>query len=317
METHHELDDISGGLQSLSLDPPELLFDPTDEQGWLRDTFNNVPRYLFRVYTPNSRGRTDRVWTKSMDATHSDPNSQVDIFARDEPWEVAGMLERHLRWQEGLEDNFVSWTNSLLFAIVYMFHLHANTTNGSTFDDISLCVVDTTSFSKGVFLRDLDLISAFRIYNEGLQNFANLRSGSYYFGEYLSQGALKIQDKCQIVSAKAMIDQGLYTLQPEFRSFAQWPKQSRPPWAYPVLQLREDFQKGPAKRQETRQQEQQAAVDIGGIFGERWRLPVSANLFALRPRRRRDRHILAAFRSESFTGSLHLYSACNVTHADR
>jgi hypothetical protein len=34
--------------------------------------------------------------------------------------------------------------------------------NSSAFEDIFLCIVDTTLFSAGVFLWDLDLIRAFR-----------------------------------------------------------------------------------------------------------------------------------------------------------
>jgi hypothetical protein len=75
---------------------------------------------------------------------------------------------------EGPEDNLVSWTSSLLFAIAYIFHLHANSRDGSTFN-ISLCIVDTTGFPKRVFLRDMDLIRAYCSFDEDLQNFERLR----------------------------------------------------------------------------------------------------------------------------------------------
>ena len=156
------MDDIADGLGSLSLTPPEFLpFNPP-EGHWLRTTFNGVPRYLFRVYTPKSRGSTDRIWTKSMDAKDDKESSQLDIFARDDKEAVAAMLNRHLRWQEGNEDNLVPWTSSLLFALVYIFHLNANPRDRSAFGAISLCVVDTSGFIPGVFLRDLDLIREFR-----------------------------------------------------------------------------------------------------------------------------------------------------------
>jgi hypothetical protein len=70
--------------------------------------------------------------------------------------------------------------------------------DSSAFEDISLCVVDTTLFPPGVFLRDLDLIRAFRAFDEQLDDFGNLRlikrGELLYFGEYISQGALKIED---------------------------------------------------------------------------------------------------------------------------
>lgn len=250
MQTDQALNDISEGMQSLQLDLPDCLpFNPGGEKSWLRAAFNDVPRYLFRVSTPKSRGRTDKIWTRSMDVTNNIPNARLDIFARDNEQEVADMLNRHLRWWKGGEDNLVSWTSSLLFALVYVFHLHASMTDGSDFEDISLCVVDTTFFPPGVFLRDLDLIRAFRTFDEKLDDFGDLRlkkrGGLLYFGEYLSQGALRIEDKCRIVSAQKMIDQGLYDLQPRFREFAAWPKAWQPSWANPVLELREEFYREP------------------------------------------------------------------------
>jgi hypothetical protein len=218
------------------------------------------------------------------------------------------MLNRHLRWWEGAEDNLVSWTSSLLFALVYIFHLHANERDGSAFEDIFLCVVDTTLFPPGVFLQDLDLIRAFRTFDWQLADFENLRlykrRGLLYFGEYLSQGALKIENKCQIVSAQAMIDQGLYDLQPRFRDFAIWPRalQPPPPWVNPVLELREEFDEEPGDTLEASVEEHLAAKNNADLFGGRWALPVAANLFALRPRQRWNKRILATFRAPCFTG---------------
>jgi hypothetical protein len=126
-----------------------------------------------------------------MDATEGIGNPRLDIFARDKH-EVAEMLNRHLRWWSGDEDNLVSWTSSLLFALVYMFHLHANPSDASPLNEIYLCVTDTTMFPPGVFLRDMDLIQAFRAFDEtygkNLDDFERLRSADYYFGEYISPG---------------------------------------------------------------------------------------------------------------------------------
>ncbi|KAL5330966.1 hypothetical protein ACEPPN_000493 [Leptodophora sp. 'Broadleaf-Isolate-01'] len=63
-----------------------------------------------------------------------------------------------------------------------------------------------------------------------LEDFKGLRlKKDWYFGEYLSQGALKIEDKCQIVSAQAMIDRGLYDLRREFEEFSHWEIARKPP----------------------------------------------------------------------------------------
>lgn len=66
-------------------------------------------------------------------------------------------------------------------------------------------------------------------------------SGHYYFGEYLSQGALKIEGKCQIVSAQTLMDRGLFRIRSEFEHFAGWTPRAKPPWTKPVIKLRESF----------------------------------------------------------------------------
>jgi hypothetical protein len=302
------LGNLTDELQALSLSEC-LLFCPTGDKEWLREKFDDIPRYLFRVFTPNSCGTTDWSWTKSMDARHDSASYKMDIFARDDNKQVANMLYRHLMWLESSSDNLVSWTSSLLFALVYVFSLHANSRDGSTFDNIFLCIVDTTSFPEGVFLRDMDLICAYRSFDADLEDFEGLRSkkhnthsGSYYFGEYLSQGALKIEDRCQIVSAQAIIDKGLYDLQPKFEEFAKWERRPGPPWANPVISFREVFYKT-MKRQGIGKEEREAAIKIAQLFGPHWRLPVAANLIALLPRRSEDSDILQAFRAFPFTGS--------------
>ena len=221
---------------------------------------------------------------------------------------------------ESSEDNFVSWTSSLLFAIVYIFYLHASSRDGSTFDDISLCIVDTTHFPKGVFLRDMDLIRAYSAFDAGLRSLNSLRSkqhrtysGYFYFGEYLSQGALRIADCCQIIPAQAMIDGGLYNLQPEFKEFAMWERKEKPPWAEPVIRLREGFYGRMTERPEISDGEQEAAIKIAQLFDRRWRLPVAVNLIAMLPRRIEESDILQAFRRE-FTGSPPF--PCGIAHTD-
>lgn len=133
-------------------------------------------------------------------------------------------------------------------------------------------------------------------------------AGSFYFGEYRSQGALRIEDKCQIISAQAIIDQRLFLLQPEFKK----PMEKREPtWANEVVRLREAFYQKKADRQQIMKEELQAVINIAQLFGPRWRLPIAANLMALLPRRRGDSAILHAFRAPPFTSS-----SCSTNQAD-
>ncbi|KAF2787277.1 hypothetical protein K505DRAFT_353938 [Melanomma pulvis-pyrius CBS 109.77] len=290
------LESLEDQLTSLNLSPDEYLaYNPSKDRPWLLQKFDNIPRYLFRVYTPRSCGITDTSWTKSKNSRYGNQASRHDIFARTDDKAVAAMLHRHLMWQKG-DDNFVSWTSSLLFALVYIFHLHASLRDGSEFMDIHLCIIDTTRFARGVFLRGLDLIQAYRVVDSNLAQTEELRTrkhgGRYYFGEYLSQGALRIEGKCDIVSASALIDQGLFDLQPAFKEFTQWPKAFAPPWVYPVLKLRDEIR------------HKICSSSITQLFGSRWRLPMAANLIASLPYREEDSDILNFFKGTGFTGSL-------------
>ncbi|KAH0420028.1 hypothetical protein CcaCcLH18_14206 [Colletotrichum camelliae] len=208
------------------------------------------------------------------------------------------MINTHLRWWEGSSDNLVSWTTSLLFALVYIFHLRANIRDSSIFADIQLCVLDTSSFPQGVFLRDMDLIGAYKRYNSQLTELGLLRlkqhrrlPGFYYFGEYLSQGVLKIEGKCQIVSAQAMIDRGLYTILPQLEDFAQWEVQAKPPWASAVIELRHELYANVSERQRTSCDGLKAVINISELFGRGWRMPMAINILALSPHRSDDVNI--------------------------
>ncbi len=296
-------------LQALGLSEPKYLpFNPTGDKGWLREKFDEIPRYLFRVSTPKSDGTTDRFWVKSKDARRACADSRVDVLASDRNQHVASMLNRHLRWwgKSTDSDNFVSWTSSLLFALQYIFYRHTSSRDGSSLDSIYLCIVDTNSFPKGTFIRDIDLIRAYSLFDSGLKDFEGLRTrkhrdfaGSFYFGEYLSQGALKIEDKCQLVSAQAIIDLGLFKLQP---GFSKSMVAKKPAWANEVIRLREVFYQNLENLQPATKEELEAAINIAQLFGPSWRLPIAANLISLLPRQTQDEVIFQAFTAAPFTG---------------
>ena len=301
--------DLAEELQTLNLTEPEyLLFNPTGDRAWPRRNFDDVPRYLFRVSTPKSDGTTNRIWVKSKDAMHCHENSKMDVFESNQNQLMANTLERHLRWRGTTVslDNFVSWTSSLLFSIQYIFYRHTHSDDSSSLDKIYLCIVDTLNFPKGTFLRDMDLISAYCLFNTGLKDLEELRkrkhskfTGSYYFGEYLSQGALKVENKCRLVSAQAMVDGGLFDIQPKFK---QSISAQNPKLANKVIELREALYQSTTNPQKVTQERLEAAIKIAQLFGPRWRLPMAANLIALLPYGSENREILLAFTGASFTG---------------
>jgi hypothetical protein len=133
-----------------------------------------------------------------------------------------------------------------------------------------------------------------------------------YFGEYLSQDVLKIEGKCEIVSAQAMIDQGLYNLCREFENFAHWELRRSPPWAKPVVSLHKDLYQ--IESPEISNEKLQVAVNVAELFGSCWTLPIAANLIALLPGPKEDVAIIQVFRANLFTGSLLLPR--RITQAD-
>jgi hypothetical protein len=231
-------------------DEPEveqLLFKPPLHSGLAATALDGIPRYLFRVVTPYSDGTADETWVRSQSASQNKASSVVDIFHKldlEKRTVVARTLNLHLRWwpKDELDDNFVSWTSSLLFAIQYIFYRHLSPKDRSSWEDIKLYVIDTAQFPKGTFLADMDLIHAFCEYDttlgKNLGSFESLRKKQgYYFGEYLSQGSLKIENKFALIPAKDFFkfDQ-LRRLQPHFGDI-RIPNEA-PEWANEVIRLR-------------------------------------------------------------------------------
>ncbi|QYS99771.1 hypothetical protein H0G86_006889 [Trichoderma simmonsii] len=214
---------------------------------------------------------------------------EADIFSLKNKQSAADMLNRHLRWRKNPHDNLVSWTSSLLFALAYIFHLRASTHIKATLDEIQLLVVDTAGLPKRAFMRDLDLMSAFRSVDLNLQKVEDLRhrqssefSGYYYFGEYLSQGALKVEGHCQMVSARNIVDGGLYDIRKEFKEFASWkrgPGSAR--WANAVIQMREIFYCNQSQRCELSKRAILAVLQISRQFGPDFQAPIAANFIAI------------------------------------
>ncbi|KOS47657.1 hypothetical protein ACN38_g1315 [Penicillium nordicum] len=235
-----------------SEDPEHLLFNPQEGSRLAPTALDEIPRYLFRVASPHSDGTTNGTWVRSKSAYQNPTFSTEDVFFglnADKRTTIARTLNLHLRWwpQGDVIDNFVSWTSSLLFAIQYIYYRHLSRDDGSSLEDIKLYAIDTTGFPKGTFLRDLDLIDAFCEYDDhprgnDLENLRSLRTNTkHYFGEYLSQGSLKIQGKREIIPAASLFEgDRLRRLQPRFRVFNGFPSRNgRPIWAIEVIRLRD------------------------------------------------------------------------------
>ncbi|KAL5333319.1 hypothetical protein BJX70DRAFT_381438 [Aspergillus crustosus] len=246
------VENLTERMGNAHLNDEQLPFNPGPEMGIPQDALEHIPRYLFRIVSPHSNGYTDSTWVHSQAAADNIPSSREDIFlnlGRDKQEAVALTLLFHLRWwsKDDMADNFVSWTSSLLFALQYIYYRHWSNRDGSDLKDIKLFVVDTTLFPRGTFMRDIDLINAFSPVADDytrreLELVQGWRTGGpNYFGEYLSQGLLKIEDKYQVIPASVLIDgDRLWRLQPAFKNIHSHAQASmdRPSWPKEVTRIR-------------------------------------------------------------------------------
>jgi len=86
---------------------------------------NDVPRYLFRLYTPSTAGQTTDSYIMPPASICGQAETTRDIF-RLPPKEAATRLNEHLRWWRSHESkcNLMSWTSSLLFALQHGLRRH-------------------------------------------------------------------------------------------------------------------------------------------------------------------------------------------------
>jgi hypothetical protein len=245
----------------------------------------------------------DNIWVESRDADLTRMNSQIDIFARADRDVAAQALRRHLQWdgKPHEEDNFVSWTSSLLLVLQYAFYRVQHYAN-LDFAEMNICVVDTSLLPARVFISDMALIEAFSRYDstrhKSLAGLKALRQSKYYFGEYLSQGTLSIEGCCSVVSMRQIINDGLGLLRPEFLDAETRNGQ----WAKRVIALRDIFcTSGPHCN--AKDVEVDAALRIGKRYGTSWQTPIALAFLALKPRRSWDETIVKAFRKFYDTGT--------------
>lgn len=283
------VDELIDIVRNTTLSDSAPLFCPHLYPQWSRLTLNYIPRFLFRVYTPRSDGFTNETVASSRDAASDLHGNDEDIFATNTPRETAKLVADHLWWTRDEEgerrrDNLVSWSSSMLFLIRYIFYRHYDSADESLLGDIHLLVVDTEQFPPRTFIRDSDLINAFKRFDNreknGLLSLASLRDASYYFGEYLSQGSLQISGKCSTVSAQTMVSRGLLDLNDVFKNAYEGVERKR--WVKHVQDVRGTIKALPKTRPASLASLDQV-FDIALEFGEAWRLPVAVHLLALLP----------------------------------
>lgn len=278
--------ELAGIFQNTTLNEGALPFSPRQHTRWSDLELQPVPRFLFRVYTPKSDGITNEHQASSRDAAAGKQTSNKDVFSTSKLETTATQIADHLWWRRWpRDDNLVSWSSSMLFLIPYIFYRHRDSCDGSPLDNIRLLVVDTEEFPAQTFIRDSDLIAAFKKSDsredKSLRSVADQRSDTNcYFGEYLSQGSLRISGKCSTVSAQIMIDKGLLDLHSVFGEVYKGMYGNK--WVVPVLAARQTIESAPRSSPATLQQ-LNAAFNVALTFGEGWSLPIAVQLLAILP----------------------------------
>ncbi|KAL4734946.1 hypothetical protein BDV11DRAFT_197127 [Aspergillus similis] len=269
-------------------EPSCLVFNPSAVDRTHTPLFNDnfTPRYLYRLVAPQSAGTT----SSSSVVPPIVEGYSKDIFQFPTP-KAANLLLNHFLWQRGHEDgcNLMSWTSSLLFALQYALYRHRR--DGDDLRHIHLIILDTTLFPPGTFIQDMEIMRAFQGADHRLQKFVEFRESEYYFGEYLTQGRLAIQNRCACTSVQKMIDLGLFGLQPALADKTQWQW-----WPKRVLFFREQFESGQCVP--TTDGDVETAVEMARqCFGGHWTVPGAIMLLALRPRKRDDAVILQGLKA--------------------
>lgn len=196
--------------------PINTLFMPQGESEFLHELFANTPRFLFRTWTPKSAGFTSSTQVRSKAAGYRKPIE--DLFGR-EVHAARRILKFHLLWWEEFDDNLISWTNSIIFALQH--GIRKSVDHGREKEDastIQLMILDTYAFPRGVFLSAHDLLEAYNLASDS----AIKKRWNWYHGEYLSQGVLDLPAAATVITTLAQLeDLGLKSLYSPSRDFGK------------------------------------------------------------------------------------------------
>ncbi|TDZ27772.1 hypothetical protein C8035_v008665 [Colletotrichum spinosum] len=249
---------------------------------------DKTPRFLFRVHDINSLGMTSLTQVSSG---HAERSSQPGPKLLSRHFD-ASQFCNHLLWKAipKRDDDLVSWTSSLLFAIHFAIYRHTKrpvTNNDENMSNIFILMLDTRDFPKGTFVRDLDAIryhlkSTFPDKPE-LEKFYELRRArGYYIGEYLTQGSLSVTGKCRQTSLERLTDSGLFYICPYFSDQSYWGMLNQR-----VAMIRQTFLSEKGKQMCLRPSEQtqlRRAITIAqACFGDKLALPFTLLLLSFSP----------------------------------
>ena len=183
------------------------------------------------------------------------------------------MLEQHLLWKNSSGDQFISWTDSPLWALQ-----HAIRKGHEGDREVNICVLDTSKIETCSFFAASDLLRIYNVPDEGKL------AHRYYIAEYLYHGGLFVHGSSSTVMFNLLRECGLFSLVPEMNDAY---------WKTMLCKAVDHFRnKMFLVSQPVTPDEGRTALQIASLFKEEFTLPVMVALLSLRRRAPDDTHFL-------------------------
>ena len=183
------------------------------------------------------------------------------------------MIENHFQWKSYSNDQFISWTDSLLWALQ-----HAISKDSRGEKDIQICILDTSKIETCSFFAASDLLRIYSIRDE--RELAH----RYYISEYLYHGGIFVHGSSSTVSLNLILEYGLFRLLPEMDD-----KEWKPRLCKAVENFRHTMFRVPHSVTSI---EGRTALQIASLFEKDFAMPVMVALLSLRLRAPDDPHFV-------------------------
>ncbi|KAJ9613392.1 hypothetical protein H2200_003334 [Cladophialophora chaetospira] len=254
---------------------------------------SNVPRYLFRVYSPGSDGLNSVAGFTSQ-AKQFDTNN-LRTLSQLSRKDASSMLRDHVLWKsykERNDDLLISFTSSFLFALQHSVR-KINQCWRTTEQNCYICIIDTSKYPSGTFSWTVDLLNRYDL--DGTQD--PLLQHRFHEAEYLAQCDLTLVDGSSVhVSFGNLLSQGgLYEAIPELAEEIHRPML----WN----RLREFRATWYQRVEPVTQREIQRAHRLAICFGGQWVPVIMIWALAIRARPEADALIEAEF-EDGFYGEI-------------
>jgi hypothetical protein len=280
----------------MTADPQAVLFEPQGEyRESLAEQRYQIPRFLFRVFAPRTKGETTSTLVQSAAATNKFDTS--DVLSRPD---AAEMLESHCLWKNDKVDNLTSWTSSLLYGVhlaIYRRNHDHHFPESPDPSRLKLYVLEARRRPLGTFIGSAPLLKACGVSNSTLVH-------KYIHHEYLSQGTFIIpQGEMNVITYGEMIDMGLHELYPPFITNDNLELLLRR-----VDDLRQLFKIEAVTSPTTREIEIAKSIATLWVPSSEMRVVIMATLLSLKPRFRSDPVTMQAFQRTGWCKSLRIFA---------